>query len=343
MAQYNVDQIVYIRSNNTSDTYNLIDSDARDSISNLSSQLTTMQTELDAIVETFPPSGASAAQVSGSSNNNNLLYLTGAEIQDITAQTYSNKNAYTQNGVLFSMSSIAGNNIIIEPEQQEEQEQEQEEQEENTEYYSSPVLTWLDTATALSNSNNKIPTLNAVQSYIQNEISQINNWQNGTTINSIRMTSSTAEDTDPQSENPYVLGEAALAEGKNTKAVGDQSHVQGLGTIANYASQHVFGEYNIPDSIQNGSSNSKGNYIEIVGNGTGSNIQNRSNARTLDWNGNEILAGKLTLGAEGETQYDAPNIQQVENSLQGEIININNSTGIGTLNIFLQILAPEEQ
>lgn len=38
----------------------------------------------------------------------------------------------------------------------------------------------------------------------------------------------------------------------------------------------------------------KGTYVEIVGNGTNNN--NRSNARTLDWSGNESLAGSLTLG-----------------------------------------------
>ena len=35
-------------------------------------------------------------------------------------------------------------------------------------------------------------------------------------------------------------------------------------------------------------------YVEIVGNGTADNA--RSNARTLDWDGNEYLAGSITLG-----------------------------------------------
>ena len=38
----------------------------------------------------------------------------------------------------------------------------------------------------------------------------------------------------------------------------------------------------------------KGDYVEIVGNGT--DTSHRSNARTLDWNGNETLAGGLTVG-----------------------------------------------
>lgn len=36
----------------------------------------------------------------------------------------------------------------------------------------------------------------------------------------------------------------------------------------------------------------RGTYVEIVGNGK--NPSTRSNARTLDWNGNEWLAGGLT-------------------------------------------------
>lgn len=38
----------------------------------------------------------------------------------------------------------------------------------------------------------------------------------------------------------------------------------------------------------------RGTYVEMVGNG--GNDSNRSNARVLDWQGNEKLAGSLTLG-----------------------------------------------
>ena len=88
---------------------------------------------------------------------------------------------------------------------------------------------------------------------------------------------------------------AAHTEGQLTTASGYGSHAEGWGTIANHKSQHVFGEYNIADpSIAE--SVEKGTYIEIVGNGTGaSNVTYPSNARTLDWDGNEWLAGGLTL------------------------------------------------
>lgn len=87
-----------------------------------------------------------------------------------------------------------------------------------------------------------------------------------------------------------AVGSAAHVEGKGTLAIGNNSHAEGTGTIAQNRSQHVFGEYNIADSV----SVNRGTYVEIVG--KGQNIANRSNARTLDWDGNEVLAGSLTLG-----------------------------------------------
>lgn len=55
----------------------------------------------------------------------------------------------------------------------------------------------------------------------------------------------------------------------------------------------MFGEYNIEDPSTS-SATAKGTFIEIVGNGTKNDA--RSNARTLDWSGNEILDGTLTIG-----------------------------------------------
>ena len=88
-------------------------------------------------------------------------------------------------------------------------------------------------------------------------------------------------------------GNVSHAEGYSTTASGNVSHAEGRGTTANHRAQHVFGEYNVEDSSTTTSA-SRGTYVEIVGNGTADNA--RSNARTLDWNGNEVLAGGLTLG-----------------------------------------------
>lgn len=89
-------------------------------------------------------------------------------------------------------------------------------------------------------------------------------------------------------------GDCAHAEGYLTVASGDNAHAGGSQTIANHACQHVFGEFNEEDP-STAAASVRGNYVEIVGNGT--NGLNRSNARTLDWSGNEALAGSLTLGA----------------------------------------------
>ena len=76
------------------------------------------------------------------------------------------------------------------------------------------------------------------------------------------------------------------AEGSYTIANSVFSHVEGVSTIASGIYQHVSGKYNIEDS--------NNAYAEIIGNG--SDLNNRSNARTLDWSGNEWLAGELSCG-----------------------------------------------
>lgn len=79
-------------------------------------------------------------------------------------------------------------------------------------------------------------------------------------------------------------GENSVIENNASAASGNNSHAEGLGTIASGNNQHVSGKYNIEDTANK--------YVEIIGNGA---ENNRSNARTLDWNGNETLAGNLTI------------------------------------------------
>jgi hypothetical protein len=93
-------------------------------------------------------------------------------------------------------------------------------------------------------------------------------------------------------------GTGAVKEGniQSNTSSGTYSHTEGNGTAATGKSQHVFGEYNIAENVANGGT--RGTYVEIVGNGNGiaNDTKQYSNARTLDWNGNETLAGNLTLG-----------------------------------------------
>ena len=80
-------------------------------------------------------------------------------------------------------------------------------------------------------------------------------------------------------------GHSSHAEGKNTKANGAYSHAEGNYTIASSENQHVQGKYNIEDTANT--------YAHIVGNGTSDGA--RSNAHTLDWNGNAWFKGKVSI------------------------------------------------
>lgn len=90
------------------------------------------------------------------------------------------------------------------------------------------------------------------------------------------------------------------AEGGGTTASGSQSHAEGGGTTASGEHQHVFGRYNINDisTPEEGETPVALNtYVEIVGNGNYNSTTREptySNARTLDWTGNEWLSGNLT-------------------------------------------------
>lgn len=78
-------------------------------------------------------------------------------------------------------------------------------------------------------------------------------------------------------------GFASHAEGAKTIAQHDGAHVEGLWTISGSPYQHVAGQYNLLTSG-----------LEVIGNGVGDS--SRSNARTLDTQGNEWLAGTLRIG-----------------------------------------------
>ena len=71
------------------------------------------------------------------------------------------------------------------------------------------------------------------------------------------------------------------AEGYESQAIGNISHAEGIGTVAAGLWQHAEGAYNIADT--------ENKYAHIVGNG-GANAK-RSNAHTLDWDGNAWYAG----------------------------------------------------
>ena len=99
-------------------------------------------------------------------------------------------------------------------------------------------------------------------------------------------------------------GYYAHSEGEFTKAIGDDSHSEGKGTIAKGKYQHVQGRYNVEDRT------TVGTYAHIVGNGTDDG--KRSNAHTLDWNGNAWFAGEVKVGGTGKYDHAAKTLATTE-------------------------------
>ena len=81
-------------------------------------------------------------------------------------------------------------------------------------------------------------------------------------------------------------GQQAHAEGYASSAMGDNSHAQNTGTFTVSKSQTALGEFNVLDTT--GSVSTRGTYAAIIGNGTANDA--RSNALTVDWNGNVDIA-----------------------------------------------------
>lgn len=106
------------------------------------------------------------------------------------------------------------------------------------------------------------------------------NIVNGSAKGSLRTIGSKKED------SGYEIGQYAFAEGYNTSASGSASHAEGYYTTASSNYQHVQGKYNIADTTT---------YADIIGNG--SSDTERSNAATVDWNGNGWYAGDVYVGS----------------------------------------------
>lgn len=104
-----------------------------------------------------------------------------------------------------------------------------------------------------------------------------------------------------QNNATEAFGDYSHAEGSSTEASGQAAHAEGTGTVAANRSQHVEGEYNVADPSANEPSG-RGTYQHIVGNGTSDS--NRSNAHTMDWNGNAWYAGDVYVGSASGTGMD---------------------------------------
>lgn len=98
-------------------------------------------------------------------------------------------------------------------------------------------------------------------------------------------TQATATASHAEGQETIAGGNFSHVEGLYSEANGYCSHAEGGGTLASSSNQHVEGRYNIEDA--------ENKYLHIAGNGS---ANSRSNAHTLDWDGNAWFAGKVLVG-----------------------------------------------
>ena len=111
-------------------------------------------------------------------------------------------------------------------------------------------------------------------------------------------TTASGEFSNAKGSRTTASGSNAYSSGLFTTASGVSSHAEGHGTIAAGYCQHAEGQFNVEDA--------EDKYAHIVGNGT--SLDSRSNAHTLDWDGNAWYAGTvegtaLILSSPNGTRY----------------------------------------
>lgn len=104
-------------------------------------------------------------------------------------------------------------------------------------------------------------------------------------------------------------GYASHAEGGRTKAKGAYNHSSGFETIANGDYQAVFGRANIEDKDRK--------YALIIGNGEINDDytvdeEKRSNAHTVDWDGNAFYSGDITFTYENKQHNVGDLLRRIE-------------------------------
>lgn len=127
----------------------------------------------------------------------------------------------------------------------------------------------------------------ATKKYVDNN--KLSHIANGETIGTIKIGRTGSQ----RADGPYstiigfgghtsndALGSVAIGNGE---CLADYTVAMGLMTVASGENQLVFGKYNVKDT--------ENKYAHIVGNGTSDTA--RSNAHTVDWNGNAWFAGDV--------------------------------------------------
>lgn len=111
------------------------------------------------------------------------------------------------------------------------------------------------------------------------------------------MTTANGETAHAEGSSTQANNHSAHAEGDYTIASGKNSHAEGGYTIASAKEQHAQGKYNIEDTVS----------AHIVGNGESDS--KRSNAHTLDWEGNAWFAGNVYVGSTSGTNKDEGSVR----------------------------------
>ena len=117
--------------------------------------------------------------------------------------------------------------------------------------------------------------------------------------------------------NAIASGWGSIAMGRNVISSGDYSFATGLRTIVSNMCNVVIGKYNRATRSGSGTDDNPyiytdpGDYALIIGNGTGDETENRSNALTVDWDGNLWIAGTLKgkIGAQYGTSSTTASTQ----------------------------------
>ena len=129
-----------------------------------------------------------------------------------------------------------------------------------------------------------------------------------------------------EGHNSISSGTSSHAEGENCNSNGKYSHAEGYYTIAGGNYQHVQGRLNVEDT--------ESKYAHIIGNGTSDSA--RSNAHTLDWNGNAWFAGNVSINGTPVNDNDLVNKQYVDALLvNNTIMNIEVDDLSGDNNIYV--------
>lgn len=116
-----------------------------------------------------------------------------------------------------------------------------------------------------------------------------------------------------EGSNTTASGTGAHAEGNYTVASGTFAHAEGYYTLASSPYQHVRGKFNVIDENEV--------YSTIIGNGNEESA--RSNAHTLDWEGNAWYQGEVYVGGTSQDSENATRLlKESEIATDDEILDM---------------------